>query len=149
MDFDFEKLHQDIRRPEQGVVCNELKALYSPYPKEEEDLIIRVRALDADGLMVSIGTGENPLVDAVIQAMETQETKGATEMLRTALGIGEGRTPVVKRMIEAVVRGSDLNHELAARIADFFPTVLVRLSNVITELTGRGGELKKNESEQE
>jgi len=144
MNFDPEKLNQDVQRPEADVVCNELKALYDPAP--EEDVVIRVHALDADGFMGSITAGENQVAEAFVKAIDGQETKGAADILRRALGLGEGRLPAVNRMIESVVRGSDLQHEQAAKIADYYPMVLMRLGNKISELTGKGGELKKKES---
>ena len=144
MKFDVEKLSQPISRPEQDVVCNELKALYEPPP--EEDVVIRVRALDADGFMGSITAGENQVAEAFVQAIDGKDTGSTADILRAALGLGEGRTPVVKRMIESVVRGSDLEHQQVATIADYYPMVLMRLSNAISELTGKGGALKKKES---
>ncbi len=144
LEFDSEKLKQPLQRAEGEVLCNELKALYEPPP--EGDIIIKVRALDTSGLMASVGAGSNDLAEAVIMALDSKRTADAAQVLKNALGLGEGQSPEVRRMIETVVRGSDLDHETAARISEHFPMVLYRLSQKISELTGQGSVLKKKVS---
>jgi len=146
IEFNLEKLYQPMQRLEAEVVCNELKALYKPPPKE--NIIIKVWALDATGLMASIGVGENSMAEAVVKALESKETADAAKILRDVLGLGEGQSPEVRRMIETVVRGSELDHDQAAKIAAHYPMVLYRLSQKISDLTGRGSELKKKSSRQ-
>ena len=147
MQFDPEKLNQELEQRAAEVVVNELKELYDSPPKE--DLIFKVRGLSGNDMtLVSNARDTGKFVEMLSDALGAGNGKEGSRAIRGLLGLfDDDLHPQLKYRVEIVVRGSvepKIDHALAAKLARDFYVVLFRISDKILELTGQGARLKKN-----
>ncbi len=147
MEFDPQKLNQELESRTGEVVVNELKELYDPPPKE--DLIFHVRGLIGNEMVLVSNTRDTgKFLEMLTDALGAGNGKEGSKAIRSLLGVfDDDLHPQLKYRVEIVVRGSidpKIDHALAARLARDFYVVLFRISEKILELTGLGAQVKKN-----
>jgi hypothetical protein len=149
MQFDPQKLNQELEPRTADVVVNELKALYDPAP--DEDLIFTVRGLNGNDLVaVSSKRDTNTFVEMLSEALIKKNGKEGGEAIKGLLGLFDDELhPELKYRVELIVRASlepKIDYPLAVKLAREFYVVLHRLSEKILELSGLGAQLKKKSS---
>ncbi len=149
MNFDPQKLSQELEAREAEVVCNELKVLYDPEP--QENIVFKMRGLSGNDIVqVSGARDTGRFVEMLSEALTKNNGHEGAEAIRSMLGIfDEGLHPELKYRVELVVRGAvepKIDYPLAAKMAKDRYVVLNRLSDKLLELTGLGAQLKKKSS---
>ena len=149
MQFDPQKLNQELEAREAEVVVNELKALYDSPP--EEDLTFKVRGLSGNDMAkVSSLRDSGKFVEMLSDALGKGNGKQGSEAIRSLLGIfDDDLHPELKYRVELAVRGAVdplIDYPLAGKMAKEFYVVLHRISDKILELSGLGSQVKKNSS---
>ena len=149
MNFDPQKLNQELEPRTDEVVVNELKALYDSAPTE--NLICLVRGLSGNDLvLVSARRDTNAFVEMLSEALLKKSGEAGAEAIKGLLGLfDDDLHPELKYRVEVIVRGCvepKIDYPLAVKLARDFYVVLHRLSEKILELSGLGSQLKKKSS---
>lgn len=149
MNFDPQKLNQELETRSAEVICNELKALYDPEPLE--DIVFKMQGLTGNDMAVISGTRDTgKFIEMLSEALTKNNGHQGADAIRSMLGIfDDSLHPQLKYRVELVVRGSAdpvIDYPLAAKMAKDFYIVLYRLSEKVLELTGLGSQLKKKSS---
>lgn len=121
----------------------------APFFAEDAEPEFEVRGLTSDELHKSMDAGSTAkTLGAVVDAISAN--KEQVQKVREAIGL-VGDTPAeVRKRIEMLVHGSvvpKLSHRSAAKLAENFPIEFMQLTNQITELTGLGASLEKQNAD--
>lgn len=112
---------------------------------EGKDPIWRIRALSSEDIaMVNDAQERNASIGTLVTAIVGSSGADKAEAIKSAMGIGDETPQDVVRRIEIMLRGSiDLDPEshrdIVIKIAMYYPTVFMTISNEILSLSGEGG----------
>lgn len=133
----------DLSPRQQSVPVPELAAWFG----EGEAVVFRMRGLSADELARAKDAHANNLRRlGMLDALTGQSRAEVASDVRAALGAEEDKHPDIAMRQELVHLGTAepaLSEETVALLAERYPLLLYRLSNVVNTLTGQGPEAKK------
>lgn len=127
----------------EGVSVPDLREYYS----EGTDAVWLVRGLTGHELgQVNESAQRARNMDAAIEALVSDKASDKCDAIRALIGV-DGSTPVdIVRRIEMLRIGSVdpvCDQDLSVKLCTHFPVEFMQITNKITELTGKGAEVKK------
>jgi hypothetical protein len=139
----------DLNKFEQATITQRTRELDVPllqdfYEKKQKPIWVIHALTSEDVAMVNDAEERNAAVGTLVTAMLGNNKNSKADAIKSAMGIGEESPADIVRRIEIILRGStNLNVEehrdIVIKIAMYYPTVFMTISNEILSLSGEGG----------
>lgn len=147
MQFDTQKFAgASFQRREEDVPVPDLRDWFTDL-KDGEEPSWRVRGLTgAELAAVNEAQTRNRGKNAVVEALESDNTEQVGDAIRELIGTGDSVPDDLARRIEMLVAGSvepECPQNVAVKLAEAYPVEFYELTTKITQLTGQGSEVGK------
>lgn len=148
MPFNKKEFMKTEMKPRMGEVpVPDLKIFFA----DGEKPVWKVRNLTGHELgIINEAAARNESISAIIDGIVSTSDKDKVEAIKAALGLGNSTPQDVARRIEMLMVGSvepTVNRELAVKLCTHHPIEFWQITQKITELTGKGSEIKKKQKD--
>lgn len=142
----------DVTKFEQAEISQRTKSVAVPLLKDffgdDDEPMWEIIALTAEDVaVVNEAQERNKSVQVLVNSLIGGNASDKADAIKSAMGLGDELPADTARRIEALLLGSvnldpAQHRDVAIKIATFYPTVFMTLTNAIFALSGEGGEVE-------